>query len=145
MLITQVDFMSPFYDECVRLRYDILRAPLKLNFEVEQLEKEYIDYHIACYDLHFNLMGCMVLTPHGVDKIKMRQVAVDEKYQRHGIGKKMTVYAEELSSELGFSIMYCHARKNAVPFYAKMGYKEVGKPFKEVNIPHMKMEKQIKH
>jgi predicted GNAT family N-acyltransferase len=36
-----------------------------------------------------------------------------------------------------------HARKHAVGFYEKMGYKARGNEFIEVTIPHFAMEKQL--
>ncbi|MEJ7682070.1 MAG: GNAT family N-acetyltransferase [Segetibacter sp.] len=36
-----------------------------------------------------------------------------------------------------------HARKSAVGFYEKLGYKIVGDEFLELNIPHYIMEKQL--
>jgi predicted GNAT family N-acyltransferase len=36
-----------------------------------------------------------------------------------------------------------HARKNAVGFYEKMGYKVRGEEFQEVSIAHYEMEKEL--
>jgi predicted GNAT family N-acyltransferase len=36
-----------------------------------------------------------------------------------------------------------HARKNAVGFYEKMGYRVKGPEFLEVSIPHYEMEKEL--
>jgi predicted GNAT family N-acyltransferase len=36
-----------------------------------------------------------------------------------------------------------HARKNAIGFYEKMGYKSSGQEFEEVTIPHFVMEKAL--
>jgi len=36
-----------------------------------------------------------------------------------------------------------HARKNAIGFYEKMGYKVKGPEFQEVSIPHYEMEKKL--
>jgi predicted GNAT family N-acyltransferase len=36
-----------------------------------------------------------------------------------------------------------HARKNAIGFYEKMGYKVKGEEFEEITIPHYVMEKQL--
>jgi predicted GNAT family N-acyltransferase len=36
-----------------------------------------------------------------------------------------------------------HARKSAVGFYEKLGYKIVGDEFEEVTIPHFEMQKTL--
>jgi predicted GNAT family N-acyltransferase len=36
-----------------------------------------------------------------------------------------------------------HARKTAVGFYEKLGYKRIGNEFLEVTIPHYAMEKAL--
>jgi predicted GNAT family N-acyltransferase len=36
-----------------------------------------------------------------------------------------------------------HARMTAVGFYTKLGYAKVGHEFREVGIPHVRMEKYI--
>ena len=75
--------------------------------------------------------------------MKMRQVAVDDKHQGIGLGKKLSEAAEQYAIERGFKVMFCHARKTAAPFYQSMGYKIVGNEFVEVNIPHYVMEKEL--
>nr|MBP8249907.1 GNAT family N-acetyltransferase [Chitinophagales bacterium] len=44
----------------------------------------------------------------------------------------------------GFTLMYCHARDTAIPFYEKLGYSRVGEEFEEVTIPHWEMGKSLK-
>ncbi len=39
--------------------------------------------------------------------------------------------------------MIMHARKTAVGFYEKLGYKVTGKEFVEITIPHVVMEKKL--
>lgn len=138
-----VDFGTPAYDETVRLRRDILRIPLNLEFFVEDLEKEYDQYHLAGYDQTGDLVGCLVLKGLPKGEIKMRQVAVKADLQNKGIGRLMVTASEEISRVLGFKKMVLHARKSAVPFYKKQKYKTSGKEFFEVEIPHFKMVKNL--
>ena len=138
-----VDFGTPAYDETVRLRRDILRIPLDLEFYPEDLAEEYNQHHLAGYDQAGNLVACLVLKSLPKEEIKMRQVAVLEAVQRRGIGQLMVTASEELSRTLGFKKMVLHARKTAVPFYKKLKYKTSGKEFMEVDIPHFKMVKKL--
>lgn len=76
--------------------------------------------------------------------MKMRQVAVEETQQGKGLGKKLSAAGEKYAIENGFEVMFCNARKTAVGFYERMGYKIVSDEFNEVNIPHYAMEKVLK-
>ena len=136
-----VDFGTPAYDETLRLRDDILRKPLGLDYQEEQLSKEYTDFHLACYNENFDLLGCMVLTPKEKGNIKMRQVAVKENIQGKGIGTKMVEDCEKICLEKGFQKIVLNARDTAIPFYTRLNYDIVGEQFTEVSIPHHKMEK----
>jgi len=76
-----VDFGTPAHDETVRLRRDILRIPLGLEFYVKDLAEEHNQYHLAGYDQHGHLVACLVLKSLQDGEIKMRQVAVREDQQ----------------------------------------------------------------
>ena len=138
-----VDFGTPAYDETVRLRRDILRIPLDLEFYPEDLALEYDQYHLAGYDRAGNLVACLVLKALPNLELKMRQVAVQENLQKRGIGQLMVAASEEIGRDFGFKKMVLHARKTAVPFYKKLSYKTSGKEFLEVEIPHYKMVKNL--
>ena len=143
MNIIEVDFATPEYDETVRLRYKILRAPLNLDFSAEELAKEYMDIHLAAYDDAWILRGCLVLTPKSEKVIKMRQVVVDFDKQKQGIGQAMVKKSEVVAQNRGFESMELNARDTAVPFYEKLGYHTEGAMFEEVSIAHFKMVKNL--
>jgi len=138
-----IDFGTPAHDETVRLRRDILRIPLGLEFYAKDLALEYDQYHLAGYDTNGDLVACLVLKSLPNYEIKMRQVSVREDVQNKGIGQLMVTASEDLSRKMGFKKMVLHARKTAVPFYKKQNYKTSGKEFLEVDIPHFKMAKNL--
>jgi len=143
MYVLPIDFGTPAYDESIRLRDRILRQPLNLEFTIAQLAVEYKDVHLACYDDNVQMLGCLVIMILDESTIKMRQVAVDEAAQKKGVGTKMVEACERYAKENGFKKIVLSARDVAIPFYEKMGYKKVGKPFTEVTIKHYKMEKKM--
>lgn len=144
MPVIEIEFGTPEYDESVALRDTILRKPLNMTFEPDALAEEWSDIHLGYYDNNFGLIGCLILSSVDEKTMKMRQVAVASRAQGLGIGKQLVLASEEKSKELGYHKMVCHARETAIPFYEKLGYKTVGKPFTEVNIPHAKMQKSLK-
>jgi N-acetylglutamate synthase-like GNAT family acetyltransferase len=143
MNIIEVEFATPEYDETVKLRYNILREPLGLDFTEEQLAAEYSDFHLAAYDDAWILRGCLVLTPKDGKVLKMRQVAVDNIVQSKGIGSLLVKASEVYARAKGYDKMELNARDTAVVFYQKLGYNTEGGMFEEVSIPHFKMVKKI--
>ena len=133
---------TPEYWETIHLRRRILRTPLGLDFEPEELENEIRDLHVAGFELA-HLMGCLVLTPVNAEDIKMRQVAVDDRIQRKGIGTQLVLFSERLARERGYKRMVLNARDTAVTFYLRLNYSIDGEEFEEVGIPHQRMVKNL--
>jgi predicted GNAT family N-acyltransferase len=52
-------------------------------------------------------------------------------------------FAENIARDRGFKKITMHARKTAIGFYEKLGYKPIGEQFEEVTIPHFIMEKML--
>lgn len=140
--INQVDFATPECGDILRLRYDVLRKPLNLEFEVSDISQEFKEIHWGCYSSKNDLLlGCLLLRPMEGNRIKMRQVAVQPEYQGKGVGQLLVAHSETWSREHGFDRMELHARITAVPFYEKLGYTTQGKMFQEVHIDHYFMFK----
>jgi N-acetylglutamate synthase-like GNAT family acetyltransferase len=133
---------SPEYDKALSLRYEVLRKPLRLEFTAAELQKDREDIHYGLFEGK-RILGCLILTKCEQRKIKMRQVAVDNQFQGQGLGKELCQAAEKYARDKGFKLMFCNARKTAVPFYQKMEYRIVSDEFTEVNIPHYTMEKAL--
>ncbi len=130
------------YDEELALRDRVLRKPLGLSIYNDDLEKEKNDWHIGCFKDGI-LAGVLVLTAHGANEVKMRQVAVDERCRGNNIGSGLVNYAERFAEKNGFGRIVLNSRKTAVGFYEKLKYKTVGEEFIEVTIPHYKMQKDL--
>ena len=141
---SEIAYSTPEYDACVRLRTDILRKPIGLEFTVEQLSEEWSDTHLACFDARENIVGCLILSKKDKKTLKMRQVAVAENVQKKGIGQQLVAFSEKWARQNDFEKMVLNARESAVPFYLKMNYQKIGERFLEVGIPHFSMEKKLK-
>ena len=140
--IETFSYGSEQYRQALILRDRVLRKPLGLNFTAEELKKDEGDIHFGLFNGD-TILACLILTKTDNQRMKMRQVAVDEDSQGVGLGKKLSEAAEGYAIHNGFTVMFCNARKTAVPFYEKLGYHTVGDEFVEVNIPHYLMEKQL--
>lgn len=139
----KLEFKSSDYWKTVALRELLLRKPLGLKFNTEDLFEEKNMHHLALFDKETFCVACLILVPETQHLIKMRQVAVAEKMQGSGIGKYLVEKSEKWAQNQGYKEMYCHARETATPFYLKLGYQKEGDLFNEVGIPHYKMTKSL--
>ena len=142
LLLREINHNSIEYVQTVALRHEILRAPLGLEFPRDELKTEGAHFHLACFHEH-ELAACLVLVPIDESAIKMRQVAVAEKWQRQGVGRELVEFSESFARERGFDLMTLHARETAVMFYEKSGYEKRGDVFEEVTLRHWAMEKNL--
>ena len=142
MAVKIIDHNSPEYHQMVSLRNEILRKPLGLQFTPEELEKEKDDILIGAFD-DDRILACCLLTKLDSSTVKLRQMAVENSQQGKGIGATMMNFAENVARDRGFRVMAMHARKTALGFYEKLGYKPEGDEFMEVTIPHYLMKKKL--
>jgi ribosomal protein S18 acetylase RimI-like enzyme len=89
------------------------------------------------------MLGCCMLVEEEPGTVRLRQMAVVNDLQGKGIGKALMQFAENLARDRGYKKITMHARKNALGFYEKMGYRKVGQEFEEITIPHYVMEKEL--
>lgn len=142
MALKILDHGSVEYRQMVKLRDDILRKPLGLGFSPEELENEKDNMLIAAFE-DDDILGCCMLVEENPDTVRLRQMAVLNDLQGKGIGRALMGFAENLARDRGYKTLSMHARKNAIGFYEKMGYKVASDEFTEVTIPHYVMEKRL--
>ena len=142
MALKQIDHGTKEYQQMVKLRNDILRMPLGLSFTDDELARENEDILIGAFD-DDEMLACCLLTKTDPTSVRLRQMAVQNNLQGKGIGASMMNFAETIARDKGFKKLTMHARKTALGFYEKLGYKVVGDEFTEVTIPHFVMEKSL--
>ena len=132
---------SEEFKEYDLFRWEILRKPL--GKPIESLKDEYEDssYHligvidnkiIACGRLHFN----------SDNEAQIRYMAIDENFQRKGIGVKIIKLLEAEAKKKQINKIVLNARNHVIKFYAKSGYRAVRKyEGSDTGIPHTTMEK----
>ena len=132
---------SEEFKEYDLFRWEILRKPLGKS--IKSLKDEYEDssYHligvidnkiIACGRLHFN----------SDNEAQIRYMAINENFQRKGIGVKIIELLEAEAKKKQINKIVLNARNHVIEFYAKSGYKAVRKyEGSDTGIPHTTMEK----
>lgn len=130
------------YAESVALRDAVLRRPLGLVFDPQELAQENDSFHLACW-LDATQVACVVLKPVDSRQARLRQMAVASNCQRMGIGTRLITYAETFLARRGYREIVLHARETAVPFYERLGYRKEGGRFIEVTLAHFAMRKEL--
>src|SRR3954470_5146502 len=142
MALKIIDHGSREYQQMVHLRNEILRRPLGLQFTPEELEKEKEEILIGAFEEE-KMLGCCMLITEAPNSVRLRQMAVLNNLQGKGIGRALMQFAENIARDRGFQKITMHARKTAVGFYEKLGYRVFGNEFEEVTLPHVVMEKNL--
>lgn len=125
----------------IELRRETLRLPLGLDFTEEELANEKDQIHLVALENNHVVGGLLLVEKKS--SYKLRQMCVSPKHQGKNIGSQLLDYAFQLAKENNISSIYCHARKTAINFYFKNGFKVVGEEFEEVGIGHFRMEKIV--
>jgi predicted GNAT family N-acyltransferase len=139
MALKIIDYGTTEYKQVLKLRDEVLRKPLGLAFSEGELEEERNHMHMAAYE-DDRMLGCCMLVKEDPETVRLRQMAVVNDVQGKGIGRALMQFAENLARDRGYKRITMHARKNAVGFYERMGYKKIGEEFEEITIPHIVME-----
>jgi predicted GNAT family N-acyltransferase len=142
MEIRAIEMSGPEYTAVYKLRDRVLRQPIGLSLDEEDLSAEVSEFTLAAFDAEA-LMGCVMLRPLRDGEMKLRQMAVYPEFQGRKVGAALVAAAEAFAREKGFDVMSMHARDYAIPFYEKSGYRVEGEGFEEVGIPHHLMLKKL--
>ena len=110
------------------LRYRVLDQPLGLPEKTESGKNDHNPdtIHLAAFD------GDRLVTSVRLDKgtdgnYLVRRMATEPAFQGRGLGAKVLLVAEKIAFERGARTIVAHARRSAVGFYEKMGYRLTGK------------------
>ena len=136
-----IDHGSSEYQLMVDLRNEILRTPLGLKLEKEDIESDRNHILIGAFEEE-KLLGCCMLEQ-DKGKILLRQMAVKNDLQGKGIGRALMNFAENIAHDIGYREINLYARKIVAGFYEKSGYKSSGDEFIKLTIPHIVMKKKI--
>lgn len=142
MALKIIDHGSAEYRQMVDLRFQLLRNPLGLSFTSDELEREKSDILLGCFE-DDKLEACCILTEVDPGTVRLRQMAVGAALQGKGIGRVLMNFAENIARDRKYTRLTMHARKSAVGFYEKSGYRIGSEEFTEVTIPHYVMEKDL--
>jgi len=142
MAFTEIDYGSVLYQKTLKLREDILRKPLGLALDPEDLFGEDSQFHFAMIEDE-TLAACVVVKPLSPVIGKLRQMAVAEQSQGTGLGRALVSGVEASLIDKGFHTLQLSARHSAVGFYRKLDYSTLGDFYLEQGIDHIAMQKSL--
>lgn len=140
MFIQEIKIGSEDYKKALDIRDRVLRKPLGLEFTRAEYDADKNDTHFILKD-GTAVAGTVTLKEIDDKILKLRQLAVEPKYQGRNIGSFLTRHCEDYAKQNGYVKIVLHARLTVVKFYLKKGYKIISDEFTEVGLPHHKMEK----
>lgn len=143
MQLIDIEYGSLMYEEEIKLRDNVLRAPLGLKFSKENLESEVDELRYGLLNSNGELIACLLVRILDNSVAKLRQMAVKEDLRGKGIGRELMNKVESELNKKNFKKIELHARMYAKEFYDKLGYSPIGEEFMEIGIPHIKMTKNI--
>ena len=142
-MVISFDWGTPMYDQSIYLRDLVLRKPLNMVFEPDDLVQETNCIHLGYIDYCYDMLACLFLKPVNQKTLQLKQMSVRPEFQRKGYGSILVREAEKIAVLNGYSTIFLHARQEATGFYQTLGYQTKGDVFKEIGIPHYKMIKNL--
>lgn len=137
-----IDHGSKEYEQMVQLRNDVLRRPLGMTLQPDELASEKEHVLIAAYD-DGDLLGCCMLVKESEKQIRLRQMAVKNNLQGKGIGRSILNFAENVARDLGYNQLIMNSRNSSTPFFEKLGYRICSEAFEKNSILYYYMEKAL--
>ena len=134
-------------EEIIHLRHAVLRADTTIEHAYFVEDTLATTQHFGAFDDAGRCTGCATFLEVGHEAEsawQLRGMAVDGAERSRGVGRAMLDHAERtLVGASPVRLLWCHARKVAVPFYLRCGWDVVSDEYHIINIPHFKMTRRL--
>lgn len=136
---TDDDFRQYFH-----LRWRLLRAPWDQPEGSEKDDLEAKCFHVIAITDDGDVIGVGRLQSNTPEQAQIRYMAVDERYERRGVGSDIILALERHAIESKHQVVILDARESAVGFYEKSGYSVTAESYLLFDdIQHFSMMKAI--
>ena len=125
------------YQECLKIRFEVLRKPLGMIITAEEIQRDKDTTHILL-TVDRKPAGTVSLLGN-----RLRQMAVLDEYQGLKLGSRLVCYLEDLARARQIPEIILDARYNAIPFYEKLGYECCSDIYEKIGILHRDMKKAL--
>ena len=124
------------------IRYAVFVDEQGVDAEIEWDEYETAAEHVLLVDAGRPIGTARVRRTDGA--LKCERVAVRVADRGSGWGTRLMEICERIAREEGLGECVLHAQRRVEGFYRRLGYEEVGEPFEEAGIPHVKMRSELR-
>lgn len=124
------------------IRHKVFIDEQKVPEQIERDEFDKSSTHFIAYSKEKPIATARI-RPYSEDVVKVERVAVLKEFRNKGIGKILLNYIENFASDLGYCTIRLNSQENAISFYLKLNYSQIGQPFYEADIKHISMKKNI--
>ena len=142
MQIKEINYHSEEYQRLLNFRFNNLRKPLNLNWSEEDLLNENQQNHFALKN-QSEIVGSFCLKKIDCSTIRLRQMAIEKKWQRQGYGSSILKFTEKFAIKNNYKKIIIIARLSALDFYKKNFFKTSGNIFTDVTVNSINMYKKI--
>ena len=126
----------------MNFRFNNLRKPLNLEWSKEDLLNENKQIHFALKN-QSEIVGSFCLKKINCSTIRLRQMAIEKKFQKQGYGSSILEFTEKFAIKNNYKKIIIIARLSALDFYKKNLFKTSGKIFTDVTVSSINMYKKI--
>jgi len=124
------------------LRHTVLFEPFGIPRLDEWNDTDPASHHLVAFE-DDRAIAYARLIVHEDDAPQVRQVAVEARLQRGGVGTALMREVARHAQEMGFKRIHLYARVSAEAFYHRLGYVTVSDdpfPYGRTGVPHVRME-----
>ena len=123
-------------------RFNNLRKPLNLEWSKEDLLNENKQIHFALKN-QSEIIGSFCLKKIDCSTIRLRQMAIEKKFQKKGYGSSILKFTEKFAIKNNYKKIIIIARLSALDFYKKNFFTTSGNIFTDVTVSSIYMYKKI--
>ena len=123
-------------------RFNNLRKPLNLEWSKEDLLNENKQIHFALKN-QSKIIGSFCLKKINCSTIRLRQMAIEKKFQKQGYGSSILKFTEKFAIKNNYKKIIIIARLSSLDFYKKNFFKTSGNIFTDVTVSSINMYKKI--
>jgi histone acetyltransferase (RNA polymerase elongator complex component) len=140
--IKEINYHSKEYQRLLDFRFNNLRKPLNLEWSKEDLLNENKQIHFALKN-QSEIIGSFCLKKIDCSTIRLRQMAIEKKFQKQGYGSNILKFTEKFATKNNYKKIIIVARLSALDFYKKNFFKTSGNIFTDVTVSSINMYKKI--
>jgi len=140
--IKEINYHTEEYQRLLNFRFNNLRKPLNLEWSKEDLLNENKQIHFALKN-QSEIVGSFCLKKINCSTIRLRQMAIEKKFQKQGYGSSILKFTEKFAIKNNYKKIIIIARLSALDFYKKNLFKTSGKIFTDVTVSSINMYKKI--